>query len=340
MEFVEYQFEKKYLSEYTQLIQDIYFAYPMFVKARVSEVQKALNKDNPFLKFGTWKNFLIKDKGKSVSHISAIIDSRMPSGVGLVGYFDSKESCSYAKEAFKLAGDFLSSKGIHFVRGPVDLTTWKSFRVSYPEGQPPFLLEPFTRGYYRKLFEDHGFKVVQKNISTTGTLNQMEVEKFEKSYNQLQKQGLNFCQVQTKDVPNILPQIWKISNEIFRDSWSFVSVGFDEFIFNLSNSDNQPLSLDIACDGHNKVVAFSLSARDSYAGERKRVVVKTLGALSDYQKLGIGRALLYSVYSRAREDGIEELIFSTMRLDNGLARNLAGRTLDVYREYAVYELML
>ena len=98
--------------------------------------------------------------------------------------------------------------------------------------------------------------------------------------------------------------------------------------------------VDVALEGQNRVVAFSLSAQDGYAGERKRVIVKTLGALPGYQKLGIGRALLYSVYFKAKEDGVEEIIFSTMRSDNGLARNLSGRTLNIYREYAVYELML
>lgn len=339
MESVEYQFEKEHLSEYVQLIENIYSEYPLFAEARVADVKRTLNESNPFLQFGTWKSFLLRENGQPVAHISAIVDTRLPSNVGLVGYFDSVEDLISAKEAFRLACKFFLGKGICFVRGPVDLTTWKSFRVSYPEGQPPFLLEPFTRDYYRELFEGYGFKVVQNNISTTGTINQIESKRLERSFDQLQRQGLNFERVKAKDVPNILPQIWKVSQEIFRDSWSFVSVSFDEFVFNLGNSGGQ-LFLDIACDIHNRVVAFSLTAGDIYVDGRKRTIVKTLGALPDYQKLGVGRALLYSVYSKAKEDGIEELIFSTMRSDNGLARNLTGRTLDIYREYAVYELML
>ncbi len=340
MESVEYQFEKARFGEYAQLIRDIYSGYPLFAEARVADAQRALSSDNPFLKFGSWRNFFLCDKGRPVTHISAISDSRLPPGVGLVGYFDSLNEPVYAKEAVRLATEFLSGKGLRCVRGPVDLTTWKGFRVAYPEDQPPFLLEPFTRGYYRNLFECCGFVVAQNNVSTAGAIGQINFERFEATYDQLQQQGLIFERAAARDLPSLLPEIWRVSTETFRDSWSFVPVPFDEFIYNLGTPGDQPLWVDIARDEQNKVVAFSLSAQDGYAGKRKRVVVKTLGALPGYQKLGIGRALLYMAYLRAKQDGIEDIIFSTMRSDNGIIRNLTGRALDVYREYAVYELKL
>jgi hypothetical protein len=340
MEFVEYQFEKEHLSEYAQLIRDIYFEHSLFAEARVSDAQRTLNEDNPFLQFGMWRSFLVRDKGRPVAHISAIVDNRMPSGVGFVGYFDSQNDLAFAKESFRLASEFLFGKGVRFVRGPVDLTTWKSFRVSYPECHPPFLLEPFTRGYYRDLFEGCGFEVAQNNMSTVGTIDQIDFERFEATYDQLQKQGLTFERAEDKYLPNLLPQIWQVSQETFRNSWSFVPVSFNEFVYNLGASGNQSLFVDIAREGQCKIVALSLSARDSYTSEKKRVIVKTLGALPGYQKFGIGRALLYLGYLKAKQDGIEEIIFSTMRSDNGIIRNLTGRELDVYREYAVYEIKL
>lgn len=340
MESVEYQFEKEHLSEYVQLIREVYSGYPLFAEARVSDVQRTLNKGNPFLQFGTWKSFLLRDNGQPVTHISAIIDTRMPSSVGLVGYFDSLDDPVFAKEAFRLASGFLAGKGVRIVRGPVDLTTWKSFRVSYPERHPPFVLEPFTRSYYRDLFEGYGFTVAQNNISTAGMIDQIDSERFEASYDQLQKQGLTFERAETRDLPSLLPGIWRVSQETFRDSWSFVPVSFDEFIYNFGVSGDQSFFVDIVREGQNRVVAFSFGALDRYAGGRKRVIVKTLGALPGYQKLGIGRALFYLIYLTAKQDGIEEIIFSTMRSDNGIIRNLTGRALDVYREYTVYELTL
>lgn len=339
MESVEYQFEDEHFSGYVQLIRDVYPKYPLFAETRIADAKRAFNKANPFLRFGTWKNFLLCDKGKPIVHVSAIIDSRLPPGVGLVGYFDSLDDLTSAQEAFRLANGFLADKGIRFVRGPVDLTTWKSFRVSYPEHHQPFYLEPFTRGFYKNLFEGYGFTVAQNNISTAGMIGQINFLKFEESYNQLQQQGLTFDQVQARDLPGFLSAIWQISQETFRDSWSFVPISFDEFIYNLGISNDQSLVVNIAREGQ-RVVAFCLSAQDRYTDGRKRVIVKTLGALPGYQKFGIGRALLYMVYLKAKQDGIEEIIFSTMRSDNGLARNLSGRELEVYREYAVYELKL
>jgi GNAT superfamily N-acetyltransferase len=322
MEFSEYQFEGEHLSGYAQLIRDVYAGQPLFAEARVADMQRALCQDNPFLRFGTWRSFLLRDKGRPAAHISAIIDSRLPPGIGLVGFFDSINDSAFANEAFRLAVEFLAIKGVRFVRGPVDLTTWKGFRVSYPERHPPFLLEPFTRGYYRDLFKGYGFTVAQNNISTIGAIDRADVRRFEASYEELQKQGWVFERVEARDLLGLLPGIWQISTETFKESWSFVPVSAEEFLYNFGMSGNPSLFVDIAREEQNKVVAFSLSARDGFAGDRKRVVVKTLGALPGYQKSGVGRALLYMVHARAKQEGMDEVIFSTMRSDNAFELKL------------------
>ena len=79
---------------------------------------------------------------------------------------------------------------------------------------------------------------------------------------------------------------------------------------------------------------------DFYSKTEKRLVLKTMGVLPEYQKLGIGSALFYLVYRRAKEENISKFIFSTMRQDNVGIKELTAHAKDVYRKYAVYELNL
>jgi hypothetical protein len=96
----------------------------------------------------------------------------------------------YANKALDVVIEFLTKNQRKIIRGPVNLTTWQGFRVSYPEIDPPFLLEPFTRSYYRDLFENYGFKTAQKNVSTIQKIDQTNFDKYEPEYKNLKDSSL------------------------------------------------------------------------------------------------------------------------------------------------------
>jgi len=79
---------------------------------------------------------------------------------------------------------------------------------------------------------------------------------------------------------------------------------------------------------------------DAYSGNHKRVILKTMGVLPEYQRLGIARALFYLVYLRGKQEDASEFIFSTMRADNEKIRDITGRAHHIYREYNVYEMVI
>lgn len=340
MQIVEYTYEDKHVAGYTELIKNIYETYSLFAKSKAHEAERMFNKDNPFLRFGIWRNFLIKEEGNPVAHISAIIDKRLPSDVGLLGYFDTVNETMYADKAFDVAIEFLTKNQRKIIRGPVNLTTWQGFRVSYPERDPPFLLEPFTRSYYRNLFENYGFKTAQKNVSTIQKIDQTNLDKYEPEYKNLKEQGFIFEIVDNKDLLSSLREIYSLIIETFGDSWSFVRISFEEFIYNFLDSETSASLLYIARDKNKKAIAFFLGALDAYSGKHKRIILKTMGVLPEYQRLGIARALFYLVYLRGKQENAPEFIFSTMRIGNETIRDITGRMHHIYREYNVYEMAI
>ena len=339
MQVIDYTFEKIYIDLYAKLVGDIYRAHPFFARSRSNAARRMFDKNNPFLRFGAWKNYLIMERGRPVAHISAVLDKRLLSSIGLVGYFDAVKEPEYANKAFDAARGYLAGRKKKLIRGPVDLTTWNNFRVSYPENKRPFILEPFTRGYYRDLFEGYGFQIVQSNISTIVKTGRSGLSAYRPMYASLQKEGFVFEAVDDKDLSRSLPEIYKLAAATFKDTWCFVKISFEEFLYDFQGS-AAPYLLYLARNKKGKAVAFFLGASDVCPGGKRRIILKTMGVLQEYQKLGIARALFYLAYLKAKEENASELIFSTMRSDNEKIRGLTGSAQSIYRRYCVYEMAI
>jgi len=342
MELINYINESKPLKQYCELIGDIYKDYPLFLRSKIEEIKKTFNHQNPFLKFGQWKNLLLLKSSKPVAHICAVIDKRLPTETGLVGYFDSINDFECAKTVFDAAIEFLVKQRKKTIKGPINLTTWRGFRISYPEKNKPFFLEPFTRAYYRELFENYGFSLAQKNISTIQLLTRTKFLKFKSNFQDLKRQGFTFEELKTKNLISILPEIYGLALESLANTWSFVKISWEEFMYYFKNLTDPGRNhfLYIVRNKDKQAIGFFWGAIDLYARQEKRMVLKTMGVVDKYQSLGIGRALFYLIYQRAKQRGVTKLIFSTMRADNDRIKKITGSKASIYRQYAVYELKL
>ena len=94
MRLIDYENDNGCIDKYAGLIKHVYRSYPLFAERRARQARNMLSNDNPFLHYGSRRNFLITENGKAAAHISAIIDSRMPSRIGLLGCFDSTPTFS------------------------------------------------------------------------------------------------------------------------------------------------------------------------------------------------------------------------------------------------------
>jgi hypothetical protein len=340
MELHNYTNEKKYLGLYKELLDYLYGDYPQYVALRFKEFEKNINTKNPFHLYGGFRNFILIDNGKPVAHISAIVDSRLPKEVGLVGYFECVDSTVYAKEIFNATCEFLKKNEKSVIHGPVDFTTWQNFRISYPSSTPPFFTEPYTLSYYKDLFEDFGFTVAQCNITKVRDVARGGLIPHEDSFIAARKTGFSFT-VATKDmVVDLLPEIYKITLESFRDTWSFIPVSYEEFEYQHDGVDTHVDSGVVvvvhALDG--KLAGFCFSVADIFCKDKKKLVVKTLGISPEFQGGNTGKATLYFTEATAKQAGFEMLYYSTMRTDNKKIQSMTGNTHDIYRKYAAYEL--
>ncbi len=327
-----------YITGFETLTAEVYGSHPGYAANRAASMARAVDRRNPFFRYGEYIGFLAYDGGRPVAHAAAILDRRLDSSIGLFGFFESLPNGGYSKGVIREVAGALSERGVQTIRGPIDLNTWNGFRVSYPEDKPPFLLEPFTRGYYRSIFDELGFTVAQRNVSTLHARDEVGFDRFKGNLETLCADGFTFSTASRDTLPVLVRDTHSLVRECFGGTWSFIPISLPEFQYGagrLGSADQ--LLLHVAYSPTGKPVGFCFGALDD-AADGRRAIVKTVAAAPMARRLEVARALLCDFFDSAADRGASQFILSTMREDNKQVRALTFGRRTVYRRYEAYEL--
>jgi GNAT superfamily N-acetyltransferase len=335
----DYTFKKVISTEdYKALISKLYVKYPQVIKAKISEYEKTFSLNNPFFKYGKIESYFLIDGEEVVGHVAAIIDDRFGS-IGVLGFFECNNNQNYANSLFNEVNNYLKDAGKQECRGPINISVWQNFRVSYPEGNLPFCLEPFTLEYYRDLFLAYNFIVNHQNVTTVDTIEQSKLKSYEVFYNDSIKSGYSYELLNKDNAQKSILNIYLLMNQIFEGGYSFYKISEEEFIYSTQQYTEvpKPHYIFIVKDIKQELVGFFFAIPDLYNPKLKRVVLKTMGIAPKFRGLGLAEAMFYFVYKKAREDGFKDLLYSTRELGNDRIKSLTGESPVLYRKYEVYK---
>jgi ribosomal protein S18 acetylase RimI-like enzyme len=336
MDIVQYQ-GNKYSQEVNTLFKKIYASYPLLISQKIQEWEHSQDLNNPFFKFGRVENFLVVDKKEPLAMLSTIIDNRLAIDVALFGFFESQQNKVAANLLLSRAGVYLKNIGKTVMHGPINLSIWRTWRVSFPEPEQPFFLEPFSRQYYKDLLISQGFEVKQKNISTISDVATISVDVDELYFKECIQRGFDFVILSKENFLKYVTAARDIALESFNDSWNFVALSLEEMIYDYQAFQaGLDLSFSFTIQDHDgQSVAFCLAMPDVYCAQYQRLVIKILAVKPAYQGQHLGKAMLYYLYQKARQQGFQQVIFSTMRADNqNIFKLTKGKR--VYRYYEAF----
>lgn len=338
MELIGYKNSSAQTSNYKGLVSKLYSDYPNYKNYLCKTTEKAFVSNNPFFEFGTIKNFLLLDEKETVAHMSAILDERLPDKVAYFGFFETKRKRKYVKFLLEKIRSYFKSKNKSTILGPIDLSPWIKSRVSFPEEGSPYASEPFTKGYYRKFLLDSGLEAAQKNYTIIKNMERLNKSEYRNAFQKLTSKGYSFELFQNNK--KCLRSIYKIVKKAFNDTWLYSSISFKELNYIVKTGfkkGDSPFTYIIKTD-EGEPVGFLYGLFDNLNPSRKRLVVKIMGVVPDYQGRGIGKALLHKVYKEAKKEKLRKVIFSTMRKDNESIQSLVGKGGNLYRKYEIYKL--
>lgn len=155
-----------HVREFLDLVDLIYDKDPNWVRPLDNDIEDVFNasKNESFIN-GEARRWIVADGGgKTVGRIGAFYNSEQAAietqPTGGCGFFEAIDSQAVASLLFDTARDWLASKGMEAMDGPInfgDRANWWGLLVKGFEFQPLYC-NPYNPAYYQSLFENYGFK--------------------------------------------------------------------------------------------------------------------------------------------------------------------------------------
>jgi len=366
MKIERFSIEPKTLWEFITLSEKIYHADPRCIPPSKEKVFTQLSQEAPFFGKGELIHFLAREGGKPVGRISAMINSRaLEDGqpIGYLGFFECLQDYAIAEKLLDASLDWLRERKISIVRGPINGSTWHSYRfLTKGFEQAPFLLEPYNPDYYPSFFERFGFRVKKKYYSSIVTYHERQIQSAEEKFEKFTELGYSTRPLDLKNFERELRLLYELSIEIFRDNWEYTEISWKEFsalydglerlidpelVLFAYDPQKKPVGFVFAIPDYAEAVrqmggASTLLSRLRFVLTRRKpeaAIVKTLGVLPEIRQAGVGSVLVALVHRIIQQKGYTKAIHALMSEENA-SRKISEKSGEAFKEYAVYEIIL
>jgi hypothetical protein len=362
---------KKDRKIFVKLLWKIYKSDPNWVPPLIMDKLSMIDKEkHPFYKDAEMEMFLAEKDGEIVGRIAAIVNFNYNKfhneKTGFFGFFEAINDQDVANKLFDTTKDWLKSKGMEVMRGPMNPSTNYEIGILINAfDSPPVIMMTYNPEYYLKLIDNYGF-VKSKDLYAYQLKYETTVSDKLKRVAEVVQKRRNF-KIRSVNMKNFDEEI-KIVKEVYNNAWSpnwgfvpYTEAEFDHLAKDLKMIVEPSLVLIGELDG--KPVGFSLTLPDINQiliknpsgrllptgifkllfGKKKitggRIIV--LGIVRDHQKLGLDAAFYYETWKRAAEINIKTGEASWILEDN-VMMNRAAELMsgNLYKKYRIYDYSL
>jgi hypothetical protein len=322
---------------------------------------------HPFYEENAIRTFLAYRGGEVCGRVAAILNrahnARYGERRGFFGFFESIDDQQVADGLLGAAADWFAERGIHQLRGPVNPS------LNYELGllvegfdSPPTFMMTYNPPYYARLIEGFGLRKVQDLYAYwghAGMLPQITAKLNPVAEGIIERYGVELRAIDTRRFRQDVEAFLSVYNRSLAGTWGFVPMTPAE-VRHAARGLKHLLVPELTCaaeiDGRMVGAAFALL---DYNPRIKRIdgrlfpfgfvrllsnrrAIRRLRFISanvipEYQRLGVGLALIYGIGQKALEWQPEEAEFSWVLESNRLSRRSlekAGtRRVKTYRLY-------
>ncbi len=353
---------KLFVSAPSYIYRGDFFYVPQLIEEELKLID---TKNNPFYKNAELKLFIAYKDKKIAGRIAAIINKRHnlihKDKVGFFGFFESINDSDVAKKLFENAESFLKSKGMDYVRGPMNPSMNETCGILIKGFfQEPVFMMPYNRKYYMDLLEKCGYRK-DKDLYAfyVATLNKPKgsMEKLAKYVQK--KYSITIRSFSRKNFDKDIEIIHHLYSKAWEDNWGFVAPTLDEFRFGTEDFKNLiPEELVIIAEKDGKPCGFSAIVPDFNQALKhlngkitpinalkalylmKRINnyrLITLGVLPEYRKMGIDLLLYiksFEVVEKRRGRGGE--LSWTLEDNSAINKPISKMNAEQYKTYRIY----
>lgn len=186
---------------------------------------------NNFHSFGECTRWVLKgDDGALIGRIAAFINRKKAfhydPPAGGCGFFECIDRQEAADLLFDTARHWLRQRGMGAMDGPVNFGENDMWWGLLVEGfTVPYYGMNYNPPYYKRLFENYGFRVMYEQISNKLYASKPFPERFTKIATWVsKKQGISFRHLETRDLDRFAADFKEIYNDAWQDFENFTGI--------------------------------------------------------------------------------------------------------------------
>lgn len=282
---------------------------------------------NPVGRFAFYENLELKYNDKKACSI---------------GSYECENDFETSKILIEYAKEIAINKGYSWIIGPMEGSTWNSYRFSTTHDSPQFFMEPYHHLYYNNQFVNNGFEVIKSYNSNFITVSDKGLEKVKEIEEINQKLGFKFRNIDLDNYENELHKIAQLSLEGFSSNFLFTPITIQDFV-------NKYLPLKpfidpnlvwMVEDKNEELHAYIFCVKDLFDSENKSLIIKTIVRKKESELKNIGVYSIYKTNEMALDIGCSNVIHALMSEDNFSTQESEKNESEKYKQYSLYALKL
>jgi len=224
------------LREFIFLPEKLYRGDPNWSPPIWSEERQTFTPKNPILAHSDYALFTASDSQKTVGRILAYVDHSFNafynSKTGMFGSFESIENRQVAEMLLAQAEQWLASRGMRTVRGPIHPVSecWGFLYKGFES--PPMFMSPYNPPFYNDYLEALGYGKVKDLLVYEGDSKQgyQIPQRFLSFRDKLLARRTNITvrRIRMKDLVQEAEHVCRISNEAISNNWGYVPLDKEE----------------------------------------------------------------------------------------------------------------
>jgi len=250
------------------------------------------------------------------------------------------------KNIFNEIFESLKKEGIETIIGPLNGTTWNTYRYVTEKGNGRrFLLEPWNEDYYVSLFEEIGFKHLAEYISTVMEgMNSEGRKNLNKKMERLKKfdyyRDIRIESAEGKDLLTVLNDVYNLTVESFKNNFLYSELEREIFLkMYMSYEDKIVKKFFKMLYLKDELIGYVFGIPDytelGYKGKIETMILKTIAVSPVYNGKGMGYILIDSLVEETEKEGYENVIYALMHESN-ISKNIGLQLGHMLRRYTLF----
>ena len=249
-------------------------------------------------------------------------------------------------EIFNEIFENLKNDDIETIIGPLNGTTWNTYRYVTDRGNhPPFLMEPWNEEYYVKLFEKIGFKPLTYYISTImENMNPVQRGHLSKKIEKLKKfnyyKDITVKSTENEDLLVVLNKVYDLTIEAFKNNFLYSELDREIFLkMYMSYEDKIVKKFFKMLYLKDELIGYVFGIPDyaelQYKEKIETMILKTIAISPKYNGKGMGYILIDELVKEAECSGYKNVIYALMHEKN-ISKNIGLLLGNELRKYSLF----